>query len=316
MKNFTSRFNTKFKIVAALTLFTLLCVIFFARDNVRCIYWKYFKDIHCVSSSAPSLVRFLSDSLYITADYYKPQNSNTHSILVLHGSSSEARKAPIIRALGAKFSELGYQVLAIDHRGYGNSQKPRYLSVDNFYFGSDAENGIDYLIKELNADPSRIFVIGHSFGAGVALTFAAKDSRVKKIVLFGPPRRLEERFFSENAKDRKYFLERWQKDMNLTYELEFNIWKDVYQNLDLQKFIPLLKSNDHIPVFLIDGEMESGEDKEFLKNIFLQSNPPIDYWTVPSSNHYLNVKIEDEQLVYEGTAVKDFVIEVNKWLIN
>ena len=43
-----------------------------------------------------------------------------------------------------------------------------------------------------------LYIIGHSFGAGVAVSVALQDERVNKIVSIAPGRRTKDMYFREN----------------------------------------------------------------------------------------------------------------------
>jgi uncharacterized protein len=80
----------------------------------------------------------------------------------------------------ALFRELGYEVLIFDHRGYGESQG--MPSEEGLY--RDADAAYRYLTEELRVDPSRIVLVAHSLGTGVAIDLASR-SPVGGLILDG-----------------------------------------------------------------------------------------------------------------------------------
>jgi pimeloyl-ACP methyl ester carboxylesterase len=311
-------FNKKNLLPAAPILILLVIGIIF-KNNIRCIYWAVVYDTHCVSKPEPEEVTFFSDSLRIYGDIFTTCSTNSPVVILLHGSSDEGRKAALIQMLGKEFSESGYFVLAIDLRGFGESEGPETLSVENFDFSKDVTGAIDYLVRnasEFKIDTSRIFLIGHSFGGGVALSTLEKENRYKKLVLIGPSRRLEERFFSENATDKEYLLSKWEKSLKNKYKLDYEIWKNVYMKHDIQRKVQILNERKDLPVFLIDGEKEDKRDLEFLRKIVSEISRPVEYWTIPVSHHYLEVRYQKGELIYYGDALNLFIERVNEWLNN
>src|SRR5712664_3353246 len=87
-------------------------------------------------------------------------------ILLLHGLASAARIWDLVAPL---LAERGYLVTALDQRGHGQSDKP-----DNGYdFASIVE---DDTIAARSLGIERPIVVGHSWGASVALQYAAAHS--------------------------------------------------------------------------------------------------------------------------------------------
>ncbi|BCM92292.1 putative protein [Abditibacteriota bacterium] len=79
------------------------------------------------------------------------------------------------------FVELGLDVLAIDYRGYGQSEgRP---SEKGTY--SDASAAYDYLTQQRHTPSEKIVVYGESLGSGVAVDLAARVP-VRAVVLEAP----------------------------------------------------------------------------------------------------------------------------------
>jgi uncharacterized protein len=88
------------------------------------------------------------------------------TLLYLHGSdlniSANLPRAALLR-------KLGFSVLIVDYRGYGQSSgdAPSETAVYE-----DAETMWDYLIQARHPDPGRIFIYGHSLGGAIAIDLA------------------------------------------------------------------------------------------------------------------------------------------------
>jgi pimeloyl-ACP methyl ester carboxylesterase len=80
----------------------------------------------------------------------------------------------------------GFDVFAIDHRGYGKSTKVDGLTVTSEACANDLKSVIDFIIKLRGIE--KINVVGHSFGGMVVACLAGKYPEfVERIVLIGSP---------------------------------------------------------------------------------------------------------------------------------
>ena len=311
----------KFLLVGLIFIVLISAVVFMygkeIKSELRYFYWDVAKDMHRVKSSPAKVVNFYSDSLKIVGDLFEAETSEGSRppcILLIHGSSPKGRKAPVIQILARKFQEKDYTVLAIDLRAYNDSEDPPSYTAENFDFPMDVISAIDYLINNTLIDTSRIYIVGHSGGAGAAIGSVnkyGKLNKAKKMVLLGPPRRVKERISEPNAKERAYFLKRWKKDMDLSYDIIFSEGEKIGKVENIEDLVTM---PNHFPLFLIDGEKESKEDLKYLRDLVARSTPPVDYWTIPQTGHYLDAKLMNNELIYKGNAVDLFVDKVDIWL--
>lgn len=79
------------------------------------------------------------------------------------------------------FAGLGYGVLALDFRGYGNSggERGRVIPKEQV---SDVRGAVSWLAKRPEIDPERIIVVGSSLGGSIAIMATAADDRIKVCV--------------------------------------------------------------------------------------------------------------------------------------
>ncbi len=93
--------------------------------------------------------------------------------------------------LAKRFQNLGYECLAIDLRGHGESDK----GPDGFMKFSDSEHqksildleaAVDYLIENRGASVVRISFIGASIGANLSLQYISEHSEFKTAILLSP----------------------------------------------------------------------------------------------------------------------------------
>lgn len=127
---------------------------------------------------------FLSDGLKLSAVLHVPEKRRADerlpAFLVLHGfvgSKDESHAEIQARML----EEMGYAALRFDFRCCGESEGERG-QVRCFDQVADTKNALSFLATRPEIDATRIGVIGHSFGAAVAVYTAGIDSRVACVV--------------------------------------------------------------------------------------------------------------------------------------
>ena len=87
-------------------------------------------------------------------------------LIYLHGSAFNIG-ANVNHA--RRLKNLGFSVLLISYRGYGQSEG-NFPTEDQVY--ADAEAAWRYLVNQKGIQPGQIFIYGHSFGGAVAINLA------------------------------------------------------------------------------------------------------------------------------------------------
>ncbi|NNE85095.1 MAG: alpha/beta fold hydrolase [Alphaproteobacteria bacterium] len=129
-------------------------------------------------------VSFMSDGLKLagvmhTPDDMKPGEKRA-ALLVLHGfGTSKDGSTPEIMA--NMFCDWGYVALRFDFRSCGDSEGERGLvrCLDQV---EDTKNAVTWIGEQEGIDPQRIGVIGHSFGAAVAVYAGGVDERIAAVI--------------------------------------------------------------------------------------------------------------------------------------
>jgi pimeloyl-ACP methyl ester carboxylesterase len=118
----------------------------------------------------PIMKRLQGDNLKINAAFWK---GGSKTILCLHGITANCRSWDLM----ANALSPEYNIIAIDLRGRGKSDKPeKGYSPDNHI------QDIICLMDDLNIE--KLILMGHSLGAFISLLFAARYSeRVEKLIL-------------------------------------------------------------------------------------------------------------------------------------
>jgi dienelactone hydrolase len=142
------------------------------------------------STVKPETVTFnTSDGWEIFATYW-PAGTGKPAAVLLHTLQADRRSYD---DFGPKLAAAGFNVLAPDSRGHGDSLKhdgkaERYTAFDDAAYKSSVEDAAaakGFLARK-GADASRLVIVGASIGANLALNYAADDADVRALVLLSP----------------------------------------------------------------------------------------------------------------------------------
>lgn len=117
-----------------------------------------------------------TDGEEINALFYP--GSKKEVILYFHGNAGDLSNWQYI---SEDFTNLGYNFLIIDYRGYGKSSGT--ITEKGLY--ADAEAAYQFLIDEKRFRPDDIIIYGRSIGTGVAVELAIRHA-VKGLILEAP----------------------------------------------------------------------------------------------------------------------------------
>lgn len=138
------------------------------------------------SQSGPKPVKFrASDGRRLAADYIPPARKGLPVFVLLHGlGAGRGEWSGFRRAL----LHRGYGSLALDARGHGGSEGPRYTTFRSSAAWAalerDVEGALSYL-KRKGIPSSRVVLGGASMGANISLRVAARRD-VPFVLLLSP----------------------------------------------------------------------------------------------------------------------------------
>jgi pimeloyl-ACP methyl ester carboxylesterase len=304
-----------------ISIFSVLLFIF--TDVVVYDLPKHLTGLNTFSDANPEMEIYLdqfgkgieieSDGLTLVVTIYGIENETVRpGVVLIHGSTPVGRKLPLYRIISKKLVENGYIVLTYDARGFGESDEPKEIDVaESWNYASDAINAVSYLCSFKNVNKSRIYVIGHSFGAQAAMSAGIADERIKKIVAIGPSRRVASRILDKNAPDLQYFWERFSRDRKLGKLVNLTVFLEIVSRSD--DMYNDYFYDGHVPILLIDGELESEEDKLFLIDIFKNMTAPKRYITLNDTGHYCNTTSIGNFMVYNDRINTELVNVIDNW---
>jgi len=115
-----------------------------------------------------------------------PLDKSRGTAIVLHGNHRLGSRQPSGLVLQGALLSAGYDVLLVDHPGFGASAAPP-VSAD--WHAWDPTRGVvealRYLDDRNGPDPLETIVVGHSMGVDVALKLAADGASVGAVYLWG-----------------------------------------------------------------------------------------------------------------------------------
>ncbi|ARP91813.1 alpha/beta hydrolase [Bordetella genomosp. 9] len=104
---------------------------------------------------------------HVRAWYWKSPDPGAPTVLYLHGARWNLNGSAFRMT---SWTRMGYSVLAIDYRGFGDSTR---LLPSEKTAGEDAAAALRELARR-QPDPARRFVYGHSLGGAIAIDLAAR----------------------------------------------------------------------------------------------------------------------------------------------
>ena len=103
--------------------------------------------------------------------WWFPVDDAVGTVIWVHGlDHNRAERIPLIRDLVGR----GFAALAFDLRGHGESDQVQIGA--GFFETQDVRGGIDFLLNEKGIEPGTLLLMGHSFGAAVAIMAGAGES--------------------------------------------------------------------------------------------------------------------------------------------
>ena len=117
---------------------------------------------------------------------HAPKDAELAPIIILchpQPASSDMRDTLNI-ALARRLAETGIIAVRFNFRGVGKSQGQQ---TDGRLEPLDLAGAIDYALSQSGGNPAKICVIGHGFGAYIALLYAPFDPRIRTVVSISLP---------------------------------------------------------------------------------------------------------------------------------
>jgi dienelactone hydrolase len=182
--------------IKLLSTFILICLAFSAcggsasNTNSNTITNAVEKLVEPVP--APQTVSITSpDDVVLVGTFLAANKPNSPALLLLHQWESNRHSYD---DFAKEMQVAGFNVLAIDGRGFGESTKKTdgtaiaagRTDADVKAMLGDIGTASDFLAKQINVDPKRIGIVGASYGSSLALIYAADNPKVAAVALLSP----------------------------------------------------------------------------------------------------------------------------------
>ena len=158
--------------------------------------------------------------------------------------------------------QLGFSVLVIDYRGFGESQGKQYPNELQFY--QDSQTAWDYLVKKQGIQPKDIVIYGESLGGAIAIDLATKHPEAGGLIVQSSFTSM-----SETIKHHNLFS-LFPIDLLLT------------QRFDSISKVPYLK----VPVLFIHGTDDTVVPSRMSKKLYKKAPVPKKLSLIPKAGHF------------------------------
>jgi len=125
------------------------------------------------------------DSLKLHGTLVVPASEVRGVMLMVHGITSDREEWGIFEHLALEVAKEGVASLRFDYRGHGESELDEQLITLSGIL-SDITSAWQELEKATGAADVRRYIVGSSFGAGLAYAAASRDGRFDRAFLIAP----------------------------------------------------------------------------------------------------------------------------------
>lgn len=195
------------------------------------------------------------------------------TVLFLHGNAENI--STHFRSI-AWMSAEGFNVLALDYRGYGASEGIPTLAGMQF----DIDAAMRSLLAHKGVDPDRIVILGQSLGGALAIHYAAHSAyrtHLRAVVI-------DSAFYDYRQVAREKFA-----GFFLTWPFQWLPWLTIDNDYSPAASVAALSP---LPLLLIQGDRDGVVPLHHSQRLFELAAEPKERWVVPGAGHIQSLNNE------------------------
>lgn len=150
-----------------------------AQNRMDMRQWKVGKTYRTLGK----LVEFKVDDVKLRG-FWKFKEENTQAVIVFHGNYGSAENTMRQDKLVKHYIELGFNVLAVEYRGYEISEGEAGTDMQEMHVNFDAKAALDFVLKQ-GIEKDKILAHGYSLGTAYAAALGSHYG-VEHLVLAHP----------------------------------------------------------------------------------------------------------------------------------
>ena len=211
-------------------------------------------------------------------------------IIVLHGFA-ENKNSDLTAVLANELVYYGFLTLRFDFHGHGESEG-EFEEITIHQQVDDVISALDFVSTLQYADKDRISVIGTDIGGNIALIAAAKDARIKCVVVQGARSHFERHLKS-------WFQPREFAELMRTGvhdNLDFRMRKEYVRSARQHDIIELLKTV-FVPVLFIHCTGDLRVQIEETRQLLQAANSPKAMEEIVGADHLVRGKEQRHQMM-------------------
>ncbi len=196
------------------------------------------------------------------------------TVLFLHGNAENISSH--FRAIAWLPAE-GFNVLALDYRGYGASEGQPSLAGMQL----DIDAAMRSLLARNDADPDRIVILGQSLGGALAIHYAAHSAyraHMRAVVI------------DSSFNDYRQIAREKLASSVLTWLFQWLPWLTIDDSYSPEDSVAAISP---LPLLLIRGEQDMIVPPSHSQQLFDRAGEPKELWTVPGAGHIQALNFKD-----------------------
>jgi pimeloyl-ACP methyl ester carboxylesterase len=267
------------------------------------------------------------------------------AVVLVAGSGAVDRDAtvagiPIFTQLAGALAARGFVVLRYDKRGVGQSGGRTETATLRDY-AEDLIAVVKWLEKRKDVDKRRLAVAGHSEGAMVAMLAAAREKKIKSLVLVSAPGTTGAALILEQQRHQLALMNAPEDERKAKVALQQQIqqavisgqgWEGVPPELRRQADTPWFRSlltfdpsavmpRVKQPILIVQGDLDVQVPPHHAEKLgelakARKKAPPVDVIHIPGINHLLTPAKTGEVQEYSQLPEKKISLEVSEAIAN